>query len=205
MEYNSALSLFWGICDNMSYFEKTWLMNILGNLINPATEDKQDDIIALFPQDALESMPIFIGHKQAAARAGNFYKAIDAQSIGAATVKYAVTSTTKYLHFSFNCSVFNGSVRIDLYKSATFTGGTAMTAYNRKLDSTNTATAVATSGVTSTDGTLIDSIYVGVTNKSSGSDTIDHEWILAKNSIYRVDVVGLVAGTEAVITFDWNE
>lgn len=101
--------------------------------------------------------------------------------------------------------VYNGSARIDLYHTATFTNGSLLTANNRNRNVATAAASTVTTGVTSTNGTLLDSYFVGAGAKGSGDTRAASEWVLKSAGIYRVDLVGLVANTQAIIHFDWYE
>lgn len=186
----------------MSSYEVTRLANIAKAVINPATDDT---LILLLPQDPLETAVRVIENEHAEIHAGNTFKAIDAQNIATSTVKYGVTVSTGFPHMHFICDVYDGSVRVDVYRDATFTSGTAMTVNNRNRNSTKTSVVTVHTGVASTNGTLIDSFYVGATGKSAGNNRAESEWILKTGVIYRVDLVGLVAGTKSIMGFNWYE
>lgn len=163
------------------------------------------------PGDPISNIPIFMDFEHHQVHEGETYKAIDSQpALGTATVKYAfvVASHAEKIrapHLLIEVDTYNGSARVDLYEGASFTGGTSMTRYNRNRNSTEVPTASTLTGVTSTTGTLIDSFYVGGGNKIAGSNRQSSEWVTRTNTTYRIDVDGLVAGTEAVVSFNWYE
>ena len=157
-----------------------------------STSAKQDSIISLLPQDSVENVPVVIGNSDNKINEGYFFKASSVQAIGVTTVKFAIETSTETPHMEIKADAYGGGVRVDVYKTATFTGGTALTNNNRDQGSSTTSVLTITSGVTSTDGTLINSFH-------SESDV----WILDTAETYRVDAVGLSADTEVVITFNW--
>lgn len=163
------------------------------------------------PGDPISNIPIFMDFEHHQVHEGETYKAIDSQpALGTATVKYAFVvashnPTVSAPHLLIEVDTYNGSARVDLYEGASFTGGTSMTRYNRNRNSTSVPTASALTGVTSTTGTLIDSFYVGGGNKIAGNNRQGSEWVTRTNTTYRIDVDGLVAGTEAVVSFNWYE
>lgn len=159
--------------------------------------------VQIGPQDSIEDKPTVISHTHNEIHEGNTYKALSAQSLGTSTVQYAVSTGAEVVHMVTNCDVYDGSARVDIYKLATFTGGSARPINNRNLNSSNTPLTSITGGVASSDGTLIDSFYVGSANKSAGQGRKESEWVLVPSSIYRIDVVGLVAGTQAIVSFNW--
>lgn len=171
---------------SMSYFETI----TVGNL--PKSELK----------DAVKVIDI----PHAEIHSGNSFKAYQRQaSLGITTVKYSVKVGADAMHFILDLNAYNGSIRVDFYEGSTFTGGTPLTVQNRNRTSTNISAAVITSGVTSTDGTLLDEVFIGAGGRAGAGERGESEWILAPNTTYRVDLVGLVAGTQAIIGFDWYE
>ncbi len=167
--------------------------------------------VQIGPGDPVSNIPIFIDFEHHQVHEGETYKAIDAQpGLGTATVKYAFvvpsySPTVRAPHLLIEVDTYNGSARVDLYEGASFTGGTSMTRYNRNRNSLDVPAASALTGVTSTTETLIDSFYVGGGNKIAGSNRQSSEWVTRANTTYRIDVDGLLAGTEAVVSFNWYE
>lgn len=164
--------------------------------------------VQIGPGDPISNIPVTMefGHHQV--HEGETYRAQNAQaSLGTNTVKYRITvpSGGPSPHMVITVDVYNGSAKAVLYAEASFTGGSAVTPYNRNRNSTNTPTTTVTSGVTSTDGTAIETFYVGAGSKVAGTGRSDSEWILKTNRKYRLDVTGLGAGTEAIIGFGWYE
>lgn len=163
------------------------------------------------PTDPISDIPVVMDFPHHQIHEGETHQAMDQQlSLGTSTVKYGFltntnTDTTRLPHLLFECDVYNGTARIDIYEGATVTGGTTIMAYNRKRSSIVTAGSTAKTGVTSTTGTLIDSFFAAAGVRVGGSGRTDAEWDLASNTQYRIDVVGLTAGTKAIIKMKWYE
>ena len=75
----------------------------------------------------------------------------------------------------------------------------------RNRNSATVAGATVTTGVTSTNGTLLHTIFAGSGRSGSAERRALVEWLLKVNTIYRIDVIGRSAGTEVVVSFDWYE
>jgi hypothetical protein len=168
-----------------------------------STEGKQDSLIAVFQLDAIKAIPRTIDSAHSEVHAGNMFKALAEGIPGTATVKFAIETSTEQPHLLINCDVYDGSARVDLYKSATFTGGTALTAHNRNQNSSNTPATTITKDIVSSDGVLIDSFYVGLGDRSARRSRAAAEWVLEVGSIYRVDAVPLDTGAKLILSFDW--
>jgi len=168
-------------------------------------------VFAIGPVDPISRLPVIIDFEHHQVHEGESYKAINEQlSIATNTVKYAVevgaySPAVRAPHMIVKADVYNGSALVRIYESATYTGGAAMSAANRNRNSSTTAGITIKSGVTSTNGTQIDAFFVGVGNRAAGANRNESEWILKANTIYRVDVVGLAAGTQAVVSLLWYE
>lgn len=163
------------------------------------------------PTDPISDIPVKIEFDHHQLHEGELFRAQDVQSsLGNATVKYGITVPVFAVpiqspHMVITADIYNGTVFIQLYEAATFTGGAALNIYNRNRNISTTPGASIKTGVTSTNGVLLDSLYVGSGSKASSSNRAAVEWVLKSNTIYRVDAIGKVAGTEAVIGFDWYE
>lgn len=101
--------------------------------------------------------------------------------------------------------IYNGAARIDLYEGATYTGGSAVTCYNRERNFSAAPATVIKSGITSTNGTLIESFYTGAWSRQADANRSGSEFILKSGTTYRVDVTGLSAGTDAIVFFSFYE
>lgn len=163
------------------------------------------------PTDPVSDIPVGIdfGHHQR--HEGETHRAeyFD-QSLDTNTVKFAITvpvyANTIYApHLLILSEVYNGSILVRIYEGATFTGGLDLPSKNANRNSANTPGMTIKSGVTSTDGTLLPfSHFVGAGTRESGSRATD-EILLKSNTVYRVDLIGLTAGTDAIVHFEWYE
>jgi len=109
-------------------------------------------------------------------------------------------------HLVIDASVYNGTTLIYLYEGSTFTGGSALTPLNRNRNSANAARCTAKAGVTSTDGTLLDMFYFGSGGRSaSNGERQAVEWVLKSNTVYRIDLIGQIAGTAIALRCNWYE
>lgn len=166
--------------------------------------------VQIGPGDPLSNVPVIIEVEHHQVHEGASYKALDKQNaLGTSTVKYAIitgvlTGTTKSPHMKISLFVYDGIVEVILYKLATSTGGTPLAINNRNLNSSNVPITAINVGVTSADGSIIDDLFYGAT-KSGSEQRGATEWVLAPESVYRVDLIGLVAGTKSIIHFDWYE
>lgn len=158
--------------------------------------------VQIGPTDPFFDNPVTISHTHHQIHQGNTFKALEMVALGTSTLKYAFVTTTDRPHLIISCDVFDGSARVDLYKDATFTGGTTIPIFNKNFNSATTPLSTITSGVTSTDGTLVESFYVGTGKDSAGASRVDSEWILEPSSIYRIDFVGLVSA-DVINAFSW--
>lgn len=167
--------------------------------------------VQIGPGDLVSSLPVVMDFEHHQIHEGETFKVIDQQlSLGSTTVKYGIAvatyaNTIRAPHMVISVDIYNGSARIDLYAEATFTGGTPLTARNRNRNVTTAAGSSITSGVTSTDGTLIDSFFVAPGKLTAGGGRVGSEWVLKSAKNYRVDVVGLAPNTQAIVGFDWYE
>ncbi len=163
--------------------------------------------VQIGPGDPISNIPVVMDFEHHQVHEGETHRAQSTQgTLGTTTVKFSVTvPANTYPHMVIACDVYNGAAKVLLYAEATATGGTAVTAYNRDRNSLNAAATTIKSGVTSTDGALLETFYVAAGIKTSSSGRSASEWILKAGATYRVDVVGRSANTEAVIGFNWYE
>jgi hypothetical protein len=165
--------------------------------------------VIIGPGDIISNIPVVMDFIQHQIHEGESHHAIDQQlTLNASTIKYGITvatyaTTIQAPHFTMEVDSYDGWARVDIYEGATFTGGTLLTKYNKNRNSAITDGTTITSGVTSTDGTLIDSFFVGGGVKAVGRQGTRDEWVLKSNTIYRVDVIGGVNPTSAVISFEY--
>lgn len=168
--------------------------------------------VQIGPGDIISNIPIILDFEHHQNHEGEAFMAqyVDT-SLDTSTVKFGLTTgagaaTTGSPHLAIDCDVYNGAVRMDLYAEATFTSGATITPVNRNRNVALPAGIMTIkSGVTSTNGTLIESHFIGVGSKGAASAAGRDEWILKPNTIYRVDLIGLSTGTDAILHFNWYE
>lgn len=169
--------------------------------------------VQIGPGDTISAVPVVILFEHHQVHEGEAHRAQNKQaSLGTGTVKYGVTvPADTFPHMVFEVDTYDGAVEVNIYAEATFTGGSAVTAQNRNRNKTSTVpNTTIKSGVTSTDGTLIHSFYVGAGQKiaqvaRAASELILKAGVGAVPAIYRVDVIGLSSGTRAIVGFEWYE
>ncbi len=116
-------------------------------------------------------------------------------------------NTTKWAHFIFSV-VSDDVVAATFYEAGDYSGGNAITAYNRNRNSTKTSGLTITD--TATDGGAGKGTgiwtFKGGANKtvtdSTGSDR--HEFILKQNTKYLIEAVG-ANGDLITVLLDWYE
>jgi hypothetical protein len=167
--------------------------------------------VIIGPGDPISNIPVIIDFEHHQVHEGETFVSQDIQTgLATGTVKYGFTVPVKTQpqapHLVVGADVYAGGVLIQIYEAATFTNGSAMTVLNRNRNvSVPATTSTVKTGVTSSDGNLIESFYAGVSNKNAGSSRQATELVLKSNTIYRIDAIGQVAGTNAIITFNWYE
>lgn len=178
---------------------------------NPRAEDRRQTPtgpalnVQIGPGDPISNVPVVMDFEHHQVHEGETFRAQSVQaSLGTTTVKYGLTvpafaSTISGPHLLLSCDVYNGAARIDLYAEATFTSGAGITAYNRNRNVAGSPGMTVTGGVTSTDGTLIESFFCAPGKFTSEGSRPASEWVLKSGAKYRVDLIGLVANTQAVL------
>lgn len=167
--------------------------------------------VQIGPGDVISNVPVVIDFDHHQVHEGETYKALDAvTTINTNTVKYGITvpvfaNPIQGPHMVIQADTYNGSVRVDIYEVATFTGGALLTANNRNRNVGSAPQTTIKTGVTSTNGTLIESFLSGSASRAAGADRKASEWVLKSNTIYRVDVVGQIAQTVVIMSFNWYE
>ena len=167
--------------------------------------------VQIGPGDPISNVPVVMDFEHHQVHEGETWRAQSVQtSLGTSTVKYGLTvpvvATSIYgPHLVLAVDIYNGAARIDMYADATFTGGSPITAYNRNRNVAGSPGMTVTGGVTSTNGTLIESFFAGAGKGTGEGSRPASEWVLKSNAIYRVDVSGLVANTQAIVGFNWYE
>lgn len=125
-----------------------------------------------------------------------------------------LTPATGYIHFRpSKISTSGDKVSVNIYEASSGnTGGTTKTPINANRNRTNSATAIVKDGVTvSTNGTLIDSFFVGggtgVGGTGSGSsvDEID-ELVLKQSTLYTIETINGSSATNTILlSLKWYE
>jgi len=167
--------------------------------------------VQIWPGDIISNIPIMLDLEQHQIHEGETHHVQSEQlTIGTTTVKYGLTvptyaTTIQAPHLLISADAYDGTVLVRLYEGATFTGGALITAYNKNRNSATAPGMTVTGGITSTNGTLIDTMFIGAGQKAAAGGRSESEWVLKSNTIYRVDVIGQVGATQAIIQFQWYE
>ncbi len=114
--------------------------------------------------------------------------------------------TAKWAHFIFHV-ISDDVLQVDLYESPDYSGGGAMTPYNRDRNSGNTSGLVFTSDATddsSGKGTLIWTFKAGANKTVTASESARFEFILKQNTKYLLEAVG-ANGDLITVLLDWYE
>lgn len=182
---------------------KTGLSNILGNDINPATEDKQGSVDALTNSIQVISYPHHEIHSGSSFGCENF---ADLGNGDVLDVQIVTPDITKWAHMTFQ---FFGSVEFEwfLYEGVTInTTGTTGPVINHNRNSltpnTTTVAAIENTSVvlanSDTDATVdgVVTIIHGKTgaNRDEGSFNHDDEFIFKRNTAYSLRFIAGSAG-----------
>jgi hypothetical protein len=163
--------------------------------------------------DVIQNLPVTIDFEHHQIHEGEFFYAqhIDT-ALDTSTIKFGfippVTPSSgpcSCPHVIVMCDVYNGAARVDIYEGTNITGGVLLTNFNRQRSSLNTSGTLVYRNVTASTGTLIESFFVGQGAKSVGNNRADSELVFDNSKTYRVDVTGLVGGTDAIVSFQWYE
>lgn len=169
--------------------------------------------VQIGPGDVISNLPVVLSYEHHQVHEGETFHAqyVDL-ALDTNTIKFGIIVAVKNPpdartcpHMVIGADIYNGAARIDLYESAAITGGTNLPYYNRERNVATTNGTIILHSVTSSTGNLISSFFVGAGIRATGTDRTNAEWILKSNTSYRVDVTGLVAGTDAIVDFDWYE
>lgn len=164
--------------------------------------------VQIGPGDPISNIPVVIDFEHHQIHEGETHEAqYIAINLNTGTIKFSiVVPNSIYPHFLFNINVYDGALKFDVYEVATFTGGTPMLVYNTNRNSSTVASTTINSGVTSANGTLMPwSSYVGAGKDTANESRSSSERILKAGITYRVDIIGLIAQTNAMLTFRWYE
>lgn len=157
-------------CDRMRFLNGHTIRDTITGLSAAVEARKQTPTgnalnVQIGPGDPISNIPVVMDLEHHQVHEGETYRAQDVQaSLGVTTVKYSLTVPAASPdisppHMVVSADIYNGAARVDIYAEATVAGGTAVPAYNRNRNSSNTATVAVKTGVTSTTGVLIESFY----------------------------------------------
>lgn len=169
--------------------------------------------VQIGPGDIISNIPVVLDFGQHQVHEGeSFFAQYVDTSLDTATVKFQLTTgsysnTIQAPHLKIGVEVYNGSARYDLYEGGTsISGGSGMSVYNRNRNIAVPASVMTIkSGVTATGTTLLETQFIGGGTRGSAGGESRDEWVLLPNSNYIVYLIGLVAGTDAVLHFEWYE
>lgn len=107
---------------------------------------------------------------------------------------FVIVGANKTLHIIIDVSC-ETEMRFNLYEATTVSGnGTNQTAYdNNRVTANTTDAAWYRNPTVSTDGTLLDTIYVGAGKNTGAQVSTRLEWILKKSTNYMFRVINLSA------------
>jgi hypothetical protein len=167
--------------------------------------------VQIGPGDPIHNIPVVMDFEHHQIHEGETYKAEYADTgLDTNTVKFGFTAGSysnqiNAPHMVVGVDIYNGAALVQIYEGGTIAGGTALSIYNRNRASTETPTSSVKVGITSTNGTLIDSFYVGAGKGNAASGRPASEWVLKSQTIYRVDVTGQAVNTDSITSFNWYE
>lgn len=167
--------------------------------------------VQIGPGDPISNLPVVMDFEHHQVHEGETWLALSRQdSLGTTTVKYGITvpvfaNTIAGPHMLIDVDIYDGAARVDLYAEATFTGGSLITPANRNRNVAGSPGTTVTGGVTSTDGTLIESFYVAPGKGTASGSRPASEWVLKSGAKYRLDLVGQSQNTKAIARFNWYE
>jgi hypothetical protein len=163
------------------------------------------------PGDTISNIPIWLDLAEHQIHEGESHYAQDARLAATTAVyKFAIvvpvfSNPIQGPHMIVAANVYNNAVRVDIYEGATYTGGTALTVFNRNRNSAIVPGTSIIGGVTSTDGSLVQSFFAGAGAKAAGNARSGSEWVLKSNTKYRIDVTAQVNPTDIITSFEFYE
>lgn len=168
--------------------------------------------VQIGPGDVVSNIPVMIEFDHHQRHEGETHRiqyvdtGLDTNTVKFAFVVPSYSPTINAPHVYITAFVYNGAARLDIYEGATYTGGTPVTAFNINRNSAITPGVTGASGVTSTNGTLLPfSFFAGAGARAGDSSRSSGEFIAKASTTYRVDVIGLSAGTDIIVHFEWYE
>ncbi len=173
------------------------------------TADAGNNKVAKLILDAHTNALATIEYEHHEIHNGNFYTTCKTWTLPAgasSNILIATGNTTKHPHLIYQ-SISDDVLTVNFYESPDYSGGTALVAYNRDRNSSNTSGATLTYDATddgSGKGTLIWTFKAGANKIVTASESQRFEFILKQNTKYLLENVG--AQNDLVTTLlDWYE
>lgn len=184
----------------MSFFEQVNLVNIAKALINPSTEEKQDDgitAIGLLPQasnilDFTTNAVNTVDYAHHEIHGGKHFFVknwIDLTNGQVLDFLFVTADTLAWAHMIVHFN-FQAEANVAIYEDTVVSAnGTAVTSYNRNRNSANVAGALVYSTPTVTSvGTLLSAYKAGSGKAVGGEARGSAELVLKQNSQYLIRV-----------------
>ena len=151
----------------------------------------------------------FIDYGHHEIHAGSAYTSSKSFTHGAGAspnILMTVADNDKNPHLVFHV-VSDSVLEVSLYESSGYSGGSALSSYNRNRNSSNTAGMVLATDATdggSGKGTLIWTYKAGANKTVTTSEGERYEFILKRNAVYLLETVGS-NGDLITALLDWYE
>jgi hypothetical protein len=183
------------------------------NVIHQRAHDMGDGVYSLVRVDEATWATTTITYEHHEIHAGNHYFVTGTTTLASdGQISFGITTSdsTEWAHLTFGVDA-TGQTTLDFYESATYTGGSAVTAYNNNRNSTNTSglTIVSDPTFATSDGTLISARAFGIEANPAqifgGTTTRDREMILKQNTKYVVIIGSGSAGNIISYDAEWYE
>ena len=185
----------------------------LGEMTGGRTQNAAGNVlqVQIGPGDIISNLPVFVDfaqhqiHEGESHGAGYYTTSVSTISFGLTVPVYNPTIAAP--HLIVHAQIYEGAGMLSLWEDSTFTGGAAVTDYNRNRNSLTAPGMTIKSGVTVTAaGTRLPyTQFVGASQKTSGESRSLDEIVLKSNTIYTVVFEELVPITRAAIHFEWYE
>ena len=167
--------------------------------------------VQIGPGDIISSIPITMDFAQHQIHEGEQhsygYYATSVSTISFALTVPVYANTIQAPHLIMHADVYEGSAEISLWEGITYTGGSAVTIYNRNRNSLTTPGMTIKSGVTITGaGTRLPySAFISGSVKSAGASRGIDEVVLKSNTVYGVIFEEITAVSRVILHFEWYE
>ena len=168
--------------------------------------DSDGDIVSI--DEATRAITI-IEYEHHQIHGGDSYTAckISTHGLGASpNILFVTNDTTKWAHLIFQV-ISDAVLQVDFYELPDYSGGGALTSYNRDRNSNNLAGLVITSDAVDDGGgkgTLIWTFKAGANKTVTASESARFEFILKQNTKYLLEAVG-ANGDLITVLLDWYE